>query len=195
MAIRNGRLLYRDIWDNKPPLLYILYSFFNSDQFWLRLVSVVFGILALIAFYALCKKLFLKDKMGEKSQSFQHQFLVFFCTASRRRKHCKCRKFYALLYYSRRFSNFFRKREIKKNNILALSGFLLGIAFLFKIVGIFDFAAFFVFLFILNLPKKIQSFKKIVYDQLYFSLPFVLGFLFPIVVSALFFSSSRIFHF
>src|SRR3989338_9069425 len=53
LAIRSGRLLYRDIWDNKPPLLYVLYSFFNSDQFWLRLASIVFGVLALIVFFAL----------------------------------------------------------------------------------------------------------------------------------------------
>ena len=112
MAIRNGRLLYRDIWDNKPPLS-IFSILFNSDQFWLRLVSVVFGILALIAFYALCKNFFSKTKWGKNRNLFNINFGLL-CTASRRRKHCKCRKFYALLYYSRRFSNFFRKREIKK---------------------------------------------------------------------------------
>src|SRR3990167_3496203 len=81
----------------------------------------------------------------------------------------------------------FTAKEKMAKNILILSGFLLGVAFLFKIVGIFDFAAFFSFLFILNLPKKISNFKNIVYAQIYFLLQFVLGFLLPIAASSLFF--------
>jgi len=37
LGINAGRLLYRDIFDNKPPLLYLVYSFVNSDlylRFW-----------------------------------------------------------------------------------------------------------------------------------------------------------------
>src|SRR3990167_1365562 len=50
MGLRNGRLLYRDIWDNKPPLLYVLYALYNSDQFTIRLVSALFGIGSIIVF-------------------------------------------------------------------------------------------------------------------------------------------------
>jgi hypothetical protein len=46
LGINNGRILYRDIFDNKPPFLYVLYSFFNSDQFLLRFVSLVFGLVS-----------------------------------------------------------------------------------------------------------------------------------------------------
>src|SRR3989344_1579113 len=152
MAIRNGRLLYRDIWDNKPPLLYVLYSFFNSDQFWLRLASVAFGILALIAFFALSKKLF-QEKGGSNK-------IAILSTS-----------IFGVLF----------ALPLIEGNIANAENFML---FLVILPG---FLAFFVFLFILNLPKKIQSSKKIIYDQLYFLLPFVLGFLFPIIVSALFF--------
>lgn len=186
MAIRNGRLLYRDIWDNKPPLLYILYSFFNSDQFWLRLASVVFGILALIAFFALSKKLF-EEKGGNKIAIFSTAiFGLLFAFPIAEGNIANSENFMLLPIILSGFLIFTAKGRLKKN-ILILSGFLLGIAFLFKIVGIFDFAAFFVFLFILNLPRKISSFKNIVYVQFYFLLPFILGFLLPIVVSALFF--------
>jgi|SRR3989344_2102565 len=187
MAIRNGRLLYRDIWDNKPPLLYVLYSFFNSDQFWLRLASVAFGILALIAFFALSKKLF-QEKGGSNKIAILSTsiFGVLFALPLIEGNIANAENFMLFLVILAGFLIFSLKEKLK-NNILALSGFLLGIAFLFKIVGIFDFVAFFVFLFILNLPKKVQSSKKIIYDQLYFLLPFVLGFLFPIIVSALFF--------
>src|SRR3990167_9750693 len=46
MAMRNERLLYKDIWDNKPPLLYVMYALFNSDQFLVRFSSLLFGLLA-----------------------------------------------------------------------------------------------------------------------------------------------------
>jgi len=186
MAIRNGRLLYMDIWDNKPPLLYMLYSLFNSDQFTLRLVSLVFGVLSLIVFFALSRKLF-EEKEGNKIAIFSTIIFGFlFALPIVEGNIANSENFMLLPIILSGFLIFTAKERLKKN-ILILSGFLLGIAFLFKIVGIFDFAAFFVFLFILNLPKKISNFKNIVYAQLYFLLPFVLGFIFPIVASALFF--------
>ena len=57
-AINKGSLLYRDIWDNKPPLLYFLYALFNSDQFALRFVSFIFGAFSIVVFFFLSKKLF-----------------------------------------------------------------------------------------------------------------------------------------
>ncbi len=187
MAIRNSRLLYRDIWDNKPPLLYILYSFFNSDQFELRLVSAVFGILALIVFFALAKKLFQEKESGSKIAILSTSiFGLLFALPLVEGNIANAENFMLLPIVLSGLLILTAKEKLKKN-ILIFSGFLLGIAFLFKIVGIFDFAAFFVFLFILNLPKNISNFKNIVYAQLYFLLPFVLGFIFPLVASALFF--------
>ncbi len=61
--MRQGRLLYSGIWDNKPPLLYIFYSIFNSDQFALRTVSLIFGLLSVFAFFFLAKKLFKSNKV------------------------------------------------------------------------------------------------------------------------------------
>src|SRR4051812_42342742 len=58
LALHNGRGLYSGIWDNKPPLLYFVYALFSSDQFTIRLVSVVFGIAATIVFFFLARKLF-----------------------------------------------------------------------------------------------------------------------------------------
>ena len=57
LGIDNGRLLYRDIFDNKPPLLYILYSIFDSDQFLLRLSSLIFGGFSIVLFFKLAQKL------------------------------------------------------------------------------------------------------------------------------------------
>src|SRR5579859_3851380 len=58
MALQQGRLLYRDIWDNKPPLLYVLYALFHSDQPLIRFVSLLFGLVSVMLFYFLARKLF-----------------------------------------------------------------------------------------------------------------------------------------
>jgi len=57
LGIKAGRLLYRDIFDNKPPLLYILYSLASSDEFTIKLVSLIFGLSSVIVFFYLCKKM------------------------------------------------------------------------------------------------------------------------------------------
>ena len=70
MGMNQGRILYRDIWDNKPPLLYMLYALFSSDQFTLRAVSLVFGLLSIIVFFFLAKKLFYSQSGGNKIAFF-----------------------------------------------------------------------------------------------------------------------------
>src|SRR3989344_7567833 len=57
LGMDNARVLYRDIFDNKPPFLYILYGIFDSDQFLLRLSSLVFGIFSVVLFFKLSQKL------------------------------------------------------------------------------------------------------------------------------------------
>src|ERR1035437_6409331 len=64
IGIRAGRLLYRDIFDNKPPLLYILYSLVSSDQFMTRFISLVFGLISVWGFFYLSKKILNNPKIA-----------------------------------------------------------------------------------------------------------------------------------
>src|SRR5689334_18050934 len=57
-VLNNGGLLYRDVWDNKPPLLYLIYAFFHGDQFATRLASLIVGLLTTWIFFYFSKKLF-----------------------------------------------------------------------------------------------------------------------------------------
>src|SRR3989344_5543508 len=132
-SINHGKLLYSQIFDNKPPFLYWLYAILQSDQFTIRLMSAMFGILSVIMFFFLSKKLF----------------------------------------------------NNAKSNIPLLTTFIFAI--LFKIVAIFDLAAFLVFCFIVNfnsLKKEIKLFS------------IIMGFLIPIsFVSILFISNGTFMDF
>lgn len=204
-GLRHGRLLYKDIWDNKPPLLYLLYALFSSDQFTIRLVSALFGIASIIAFYFLSQKLFKKNiaifttgiyaflfslPLLEGNIANSENFMLFPIILS------------GLLVY--KSSEFELEKKYRRNfslsyilhstyyKLLFLAGLLLSFAFLFKIVAIFDFAAFFIFLIIYHHPKKAvkKNVLKIV-DYINFALKtfleLLLGFLIPILITVTFF--------
>src|SRR3990167_11223703 len=58
VALREGRVLYSEIWDNKPPILYLIYAIFSGEQFYVRLASLIVGIGTIVVFYYLAIKIF-----------------------------------------------------------------------------------------------------------------------------------------
>ena len=191
IAIRHGRLLYRDIWDNKPPLLYILYGMFNSDQFAVRLVSLVFGVLSMIAFYFLTKTLF--QNKPRLTYWITGLFGLLFGLPLIEGNIANAENFMLLptilasLLLLRS-----TKYRLHNTNYLILAGGLVSAAFLFKVVAIFDFAAFFLFLLFINAPpdlsiKNWKALKSFLISEVKNFTPFLIGFLSPILLVALFF--------
>lgn len=50
-GLQAGRTVYLGVWDNKPPLLFLLYALYSGDQFSMRLLSVLFGAASITVFY------------------------------------------------------------------------------------------------------------------------------------------------
>ncbi len=135
MALRNGRLLYRDIWDNKPPLLYVLYSFVNGDLFSIRSLSLLAGIGAVVAQFFLSKNLFKKRLSQYLSTGV---FALLFGLPLIEGNIANAENF-MLLPITMAF--YFISRNTQRNKELVVAGILLSISFLFKSVAVFDFAA------------------------------------------------------
>ncbi len=148
-ALNHGKLLYSQIFDNKPPLLYWLYSFLHSDQFTVRLVSLLFGALSVVIFFLLSKKLFANKKNNNISYLTTLVFTILFGLPTLEGNIANAENFMLLPIIASAFLIINQKKFF-------IAGLLLGIAFLFKIVAVFDFSAFIVFCFILN----INSLKK-----------------------------------
>ena len=186
LAMNRGLLLYRDIWDNKPPLLYFVYSLFGSDQFWVRLFSLGVGLLTVISFYFLAKKLLQKEKIVWISTFV---FAVLFGLPLLEGNIANAENF-MLLPITLGGILILNSFESKRRYLtLFFSGLLLSIAFLFKIVAIFDFGALLVFLLLAdknftfrNLLKKETLFLEI--EKVF---AFALGFILPILSVALVF--------
>ena len=195
-SINHGKLLYSQIFDNKPPFLYWLYAILQSDQFTIRLMSAMFGILSVIMFFFLSKKLFNNAKSNIPLLT-TFIFAILFGLPTLEGNIANAENFMllpiiasAILILDSQKTNLNRFSINPLSLILNhyfLAGLLLGVAFLFKIVAIFDLAAFLVFCFIVNfnsLKKEIKLFS------------IIMGFLIPIsFVSILFISNGTFMDF
>lgn len=210
-ALNHGALLYRDIWDNKPPLLYSIYALFQGNQPEIKTFSLIIGLLSIITFFFLAQEIFKKRKISILSTSL---FVLLFATPILEGDIANAEDFLLLpillagliIYkYSQKQKNIFPK------GIFA-GGILLGIAFLIKIVAIFDSAAFLFFLVAFtgygnHVKAENQKFKK---DKLFFkkifaafslkniyglairvssfSFPLIAGFLIPFIITVIYFA-------
>lgn len=174
-AIRGGAVLYRDIWDNKPPLLYLFYALFDGDQFSIRLLSLIFTLLSTTVFYLLCQKIFPKNRRITLFTTLL--FTLAFSLPFLEGNIANAENFMILpilLAFYLTIKNF-----PKVNGFIILTaGLLLGLAFLLKIVAVFDLAAIFFFLTIGLWPQI----KKTV-GAVFF---LFLGFILPILITILF---------
>lgn len=184
MGINRGRLLYQGVFDNKPPLLYALYSFFDGDQFAVRLLSLLFGLLSVVIFFYLAKTLFKKRPAYYISTLF---FTICFGLPVIEGNIANAENFMMPLILASMYLVLNRFKDGLKNKKLFLSGALLGIAFLFKIVGLFDFTALTIFLLIIKTPDiSKKAYVKILTELKNLS-SLILGFIIPIAVCAIFF--------
>ncbi len=215
IALRHGRMLYSGIWDNKPPLLYLTYALFNSDQFMVRLASLLVGLGATCCFFFLARKLFQQKKIVYTATII---FCLLFATPIAEGNIANAENFMllpiiaaGLLIYNLS-TNLVSQKKQNPNSAsfllstnsqpLFLSGLLLSIAFLYKIVALFDFTAFAVFLICIYTPEKIKLKSLCTVQTLQEILPpiipYVLGFVLPIAVTILYFvmkgSGNDFFH-
>ncbi len=192
LAMNRNRMLYSQIWDNKPPLLYIVYAFFHGDQFQVRLFSLISGLLAVVVFFKLTQLLFKQLKVSIISTIL---FVLLFGTPLLEGNIANAENFMLLPIIAAGYLVY--KISIKNytvyaiRNTLILAGLLLGVSFLFKIVAVFDLAAFCLFLIIVSFPDKFSnSFSKIksfIEKDLKPILILLFGFIIPLSVTVLYF--------
>lgn len=186
-AINNGRILYSEAWDNKPPLLYVTYALFHSDQFMIRFASLISGILATLALFFLSQKLFNNLKASIITTAL---FTLLFATPYIEGNIANAENFILLPVIVAGFIVYILSQKENMHTLSILAGFLLGIAFLFKIVAFFDFAAFLLFWIIVSLPKKLSpsTVQKLPFKNF---LLVIGGFLVPLFITIAWFASQN----
>lgn len=188
LLIRNGAQLYSGAWDNKPPLLYLIYALFNADQFWTRLASLLIGLFSIWVFYFLAKKLFLQRKIPEIVTAI-YAFLFGIRLLEGNIANAENFMLFPIILSALLIYRLQSEKNERGYIVYFFSGLLIGIAFLLKIVAVFDLLAFFSFIFIINVDSLKTLFKTITGCLM----PISVGFAIPVLLTASYFAVTNIF--
>ncbi len=168
-AIKRGAILYRDIYDLKPPLIYFTYFLAQSHLFWARLLATFSVLLTSLFIFRFSKSLLATAIFGlltsttifEGGIANTEIFMILPASLA-----------FLIAYRTKKIINFF------------WAGAFISVACLFKTVAVFDLGALIIFLFLSK--KTIADFTKKM--GLGFS-----GFLFPLGLVFLYFLFNQAF--
>lgn len=187
-AMNAGRMLYSEIWDNKPPLLYVTYALVDANHFLVRLLSYIAGLFAVYGFYLLTKRLFSVQSARFIATTV---FAFLFAIPATEANIANAENFMLVFLIFAGFLVFSVKDNLMHTTSLQklfVAGILVAVAFLYKIVAVFDFAAFFLFLLFLSLPERLSLVRtKNLKTYLRPVLVFSAGCIAPIILTGLYF--------
>lgn len=173
-GVRQGVTLYKDIHDNKPPLLYLTAAT-AGDLFWFKVILAFWMMATTVAFYKLAKKLFENNENAQKVSTIIFALLTTLPLLEGLTANAE------LFMIGPSIIAFLLllgdKLTIKK---LFFAGFLFGIGTLFKVPAAFDLPVIVIFWIIV---KGFGQWKKIFTD----SAVLAAGFVFPIAVTIVYY--------
>ncbi len=182
-ALKKGLVFYRDIHDNKPPLLYLTASLAGSVV-WFRFILLVWNLFNVVWIWKLAEKL-IKNKTGiwlttllfavlssvpltEGNISNGEIFMIMPTTVA--------------VYWL-----WVKEQQLKKNNLQSYFwiGILFSLAFLFKVPVLFELIAI-MFWLVLYQAKHLSSFLQNIFAKKTWLI--IIGFLLPIVLSVIYYT-------
>lgn len=176
-AFNKGLVFYRDIHDNKPPLLYLMAALANGNLFWLRLITIVWNSFNIWLIYKVAKKL-LKTEIAGLIAAFL--FVIFALLPEGRIANGEI---YMIMPAT--LGLLLTLIAYKKSYLWFLSGIAFSIAFLFKIPIAFDFVGLLIAIFLF--PKKnLRDVFTIIKDKKNYLI--LAGFILPIFLSIIYYS-------
>ena len=175
-GIRQGIPLYRGIYDNKPPLLYIMAAI-AGNLFWFKTILAFANIISIFLFWKLTKILFPKNNLLHKISTIIFGLLT---TLPLLEGNIVNAELFMIAPIILGLIIIFSKKNNFKN--LFIVGSLYSIASLFKIPALFDLPALIVFWLIYSIPKK-QEFKLFFKKTVYL----LIGFITPILITFVWF--------
>ena len=170
-ALRKGLVFYRDIHDNKPPLIYLLAAL-AGNFYWYRIIYFFWSLVTLISFYKLAQLLFGKNQKAVILGTFVFTILTNLHLFEGNVANAEN---FMILPTLAAWYMFLKRRH------WFLIGIFFSLAALFKIPAGFDLAAFLVIASLLN-KRCFQVFLSSIINTL-------LGFFLPIFATVIYFWS------
>lgn len=169
-GVHQGLTLYKDIHDNKPPLLYLTAAA-AGNLFWFKAILTLWIGLTIVSFWKLSRVLF---KENEKLQKISTLIFALLTTLPLLEGLTANAELFMIGPSILAFYILFTKRLNLKN--LLFAGFLFGFATLFKVPAAFDMPVIIAFWLI---TKGLKSWKEIFKN----SSVLIIGFLAPIFLT------------
>lgn len=170
-AIKRGMVLYRDIYANKPPLLYIVAGV-AGNLFWFRAILALWMMGTTVAFWKLAQALFLKER---KIVIVATSVFAVFTTIPLLEGQVANIELFMIGPIILAFWILLSQKL--KPGVLFEAGVFFSVAALFKVPSMFDMATI-VFLWIIALKWKSDNFRGFIKHTFFlllgFSVPFIL---------------------
>lgn len=174
--MQRGAILYRDIWDNKPPLLYVLYAI-NPTLLWAKVTATIFVAGSVAATFYLIGDILKKHKLSLVWATTGAILVAILLSLPLLEGTIANAELYFTLPIILGGILVWKMAEEKPSIFkLGLTGLLAFIAFLFKVPALFDFFAFGFFGFILiieSTPRRHFLKEVIVRTVKVFSIPVI----------------------
>lgn len=184
--MQRGAVLYRDIWDNKPPLLYLFYAI-SPTLIWAKLIASIFVLGTVVGVYVLGKKVFINTSIRfNLSFSLVAAVLtgILLSIPTLEGTIANAELFFTTLVVWGAYL-MVTVRGIKRDlHKLLLVGFLASAAFLIKVPAIFDFMGMFLFLaaYLGEIFWSKEKWRDLIMVEIRTFLPIAAAFLLPIVL-------------
>ena len=131
-GVRQGLTLYKDVYDNKPPLLYLTAAI-AGNLFWFKVILAFWSIATIFVFYKLVKHLFEKN---ERTQQIATLIFAVLTTIPLLEGNTVNAELF-MIGPSLLAILILLKEGLNSKKIL-LAGILFGFSFLFKVPALFD---------------------------------------------------------
>ena len=179
LAIRKGLLLYRDIYDNKPPLIYLLAAL-AGNQFWFRFLLLISCLTSILIFARLLKIFFPKKILSQKIGLI---LFSLFSSLPLIEGNIANAEIFQLLPILTALLFLFQDNRPKARQFF-LAGLLFSLAILLKVPAIFDLGAVMIFWLFFSRPEKFLNLERNFFFLLF-------GVALPILGNLFFFSANN----
>lgn len=183
-AISRGEILYRDIDDNKVPLLYFISAIWGGDLFSMKLLALLWSLVTVSVFY-----FFSRIFLGERFALLSTLIFIILTNTPVLEGNIVNGEIYFILLTTLSALLIWKYSSGKilsrlTNSTLLLAGIFSSLGFLFKVPAVADFGGMIVFLIFIAPNVISKDFFKT------FSL-LLIGFLAPLILTLLYFASNH----
>jgi len=171
-AIRQGKTLYLQIHDNKPPLLYLIAALAGS-VFWFRIILAFWSLATVVIFWKLAEALFKKNVKLQKTATIIFGLITTLPLLEGNIPNAEL----FMIGPTMLALIILLTQKLNLKNIFG-AGLLFSVSTLFKVPALFDIPAI-VFLWLIVGGLKIKNLREIVKNTFYLAL----GYLIPIALT------------